>query len=460
MSNNVNDQEELSHVKEKYQRLFELAGDGILLIKDDVFIDCNPRAAQMLGYESPSELINRKPFEISPEKQPDGSDSREYALFLTRAAYKTPLIFEWVHLQKNGARCHMEISLTLFDHESGILLVHWRDISERKQMEQSLRSATRLLERAGRLAHVGGWEYCYGQKHVEVSQQLAEMLGLTEAGQYPARQMLRLLNPDERKRGCAYIKRLMGSGRAWDIDLPVRLQNGQQLWLRLSSERIVNSDGISCLSGAVQDITQTVHAKAAQQQKDEEIMTGHLQLMQAMSLALEKRDPYTAGHQNRVADLAAEIARYMGFDDERLQGLILGATLHDMGKIAIPAEILTRPGRISFEEMELIKRHAQIGYEIIRDVSFPWPIAQMLHQHHERMDGSGYPQGLAGEDILLEARIISVADVVEAMASHRPYREALGIEQALEEIREGQNTRYDPKVVNACLKVFAGGFTL
>jgi len=173
-----------------------------------------------------------------------------------------------------------------------------------------------------------------------------------------------------------------------------------------------------------------------------------------VAATVEARDPYTAGHQQRVADLAVAIARLMGLEDERLAGVRLGAIVHDLGKIHIPAEILSKPGRLSKIEFELIKSHPQSGYDIVKGIEFPWPIAQIVLQHHERLDGSGYPQGLKGEAIILEARILAVADVVEAMSSHRPYRAGLGIEAALGEIERGRGTSYDAGVADACLRLF------
>ena len=168
----------------------------------------------------------------------------------------------------------------------------------------------------------------------------------------------------------------------------------------------------------------------------------------------EMRDPYTAGHQIRVADLAVAIAKQMGLPDEQVHAIHLAGTVHDLGKIQIPAEILSKPGKITDIEFSFIKIHAQAGYEILKGIDFPWPIAQMVLQHHERLDGSGYPQGLKGDAILLEAHILSVADVVEAMSSHRPYRAGLGIETALAEITRQRGIYYDPVVVDACLALF------
>lgn len=177
------------------------------------------------------------------------------------------------------------------------------------------------------------------------------------------------------------------------------------------------------------------------------------QTISSIALTLEKRDPYTAGHQQRVAKLAAAIATEMKLPTEQVEGIHFGALLHNIGMVAVPAEILNRPSRLTDLQLALIKQHTQTGFEIVKDIPFPWPVAQMVLQHHERMDGSGYPQGFAGEQIILEARILAVADVVEAVTAYRPYRNALGMDAALDMLTQGRGTLYDPAVVDACLCV-------
>jgi len=176
--------------------------------------------------------------------------------------------------------------------------------------------------------------------------------------------------------------------------------------------------------------------------------------VQAIAYTIETRDPYTAGHQRRVTKLACLIGEVMRLSPDRIEGLRMSGELHDIGKIHVPAEILSKPGKISEAEYTIIKTHSQVGHDILKTIEFPWPVAKIVLQHHERMDGSGYPQGLKGERILLEARILAVADVIEAMATHRPYRPALSIEEALKEISKNKGKLYDARVVEACLKVF------
>ena len=175
-------------------------------------------------------------------------------------------------------------------------------------------------------------------------------------------------------------------------------------------------------------------------------------VINSLSSTVEARDPYTSGHQKRVSAIAVSIAQTMGLSENQTGAVRMAALIHDLGKIAIPAEILSKPGRLSKIEFSLIKTHPEVGYDILKDIIFTTPIADIVHQHHERMDGSGYPRGLKGEEILLESRIIAVADVVEAMSSHRPYRPALGIDMAMEEIASNKGNVYDPDVVKASLK--------
>ncbi|MES9946038.1 MAG: HD domain-containing phosphohydrolase [Candidatus Thiodiazotropha sp.] len=179
-----------------------------------------------------------------------------------------------------------------------------------------------------------------------------------------------------------------------------------------------------------------------------------LKSVSAVAAMVELRDPYTAGHQQRVAKIAAAIAQELGLPREQIEGINLAAVVHDVGKISVPSEILSKPGQLNGPEFSLIKQHPDMGYDVLKEIDFPWPIAQAVHQHHERLDGSGYPLGLRDGEILLEARILAVADTIEAMASHRPYRAGLGIESALKEIEKNYHAGFDPDVVDAALRLF------
>lgn len=192
---------------------------------------------------------------------------------------------------------------------------------------------------------------------------------------------------------------------------------------------------------------------------NEELRKAYLQTVSAITRAGEKTDPYTYGHEVRVAQLACMAATRLGWLKDRIEGLRLGAYVHDIGKISVPSEILNKPGRLTQAEFNLIKSHPTISYEMLCNIPFPWPIADIAYQHHERIDGSGYPRGLKGDEICEEAKLLGVADVIEAMCSHRPYRPGLGLEAALEEVRAGSGSRYDPAYTQACIDVVeAPGF--
>jgi len=206
-------------------------------------------------------------------------------------------------------------------------------------------------------------------------------------------------------------------------------------------------------SGLAYGIT-TLRTRKANEQNTIILRQSLEQSIETIADTVEARDPYTAGHQRRVAELATTIAREMGLPEDQINGIHLAGIIHDLGKIHVPAEILSKPGKLNEIEYMLIKQHPQDGYNILKDVKFPWPIADIILQHHERMDGSGYPQGLKGKAILIEARIMAVADVVEAMSSHRPYRPGLGIDAALDEIIRMRGTYYDPQVVDVCVALF------
>jgi len=178
--------------------------------------------------------------------------------------------------------------------------------------------------------------------------------------------------------------------------------------------------------------------------------------IEAMSKTMEWRDPYTAGHQKRVAMISMAIGRQLGWNDERIQAIYMAAMVHDIGKMAIPSEILTKPSRLTDLEMQLVQEHAEAGYQILKDIPFPWPIAEMVHQHHERLDGSGYPKKLTGDQICEEARVLAVADTIEAMATHRPYRPSKGLNVAIEEIKLEAGIQLDAKVVEAACQLLNG----
>jgi PAS domain S-box-containing protein/putative nucleotidyltransferase with HDIG domain len=220
------------------------------------------------------------------------------------------------------------------------------------------------------------------------------------------------------------------------------------------SSHAVKLNGKKYILSVIKDITE-------QKQKAEELKLSSEKLKNAMegtintlALAAEVRDPYTAGHQQRVSILSVAIANELGLSENQKEGIRVASSLHDIGKIYVPAEILSKPGKLKVNEFNLVRDHSEVGYELLKSIEFPWPVADIVLQHHERINGSGYPRGLSGDDIMLESSIIAVSDVVESMASHRPYRPAFHIEKALLEILQNKGTLYHPDVVDTCLKLF------
>ena len=260
------------------------------------------------------------------------------------------------------------------------------------------------------------------------------------------------VHPEDRKR---FLEIRDTKGFVDDFEVEFYKKDGSTFWGVINARTVKDEQGkIIYTEGLVEDITIRKHAEEQLHQTLERLKKAVGTTIGVLVSAVESRDPYTSGHQVRVAHLARAIATEMGLPQDKIDGIRMAGSIHDIGKLSIPAEILSKPTKLTDIEYSLIKEHSRIGYEMLKNVESPWPLAQIVYQHHERMDGSGYPRNLKGADILLGARIMAVADVVETMASHRPYRAALGIEAALEEIEKNKGIFYDNAVVDACLKLF------
>lgn len=232
-------------------------------------------------------------------------------------------------------------------------------------------------------------------------------------------------------------------------------RDGRQIFCEWYNTSLINDEGrVIGVASLAQNVTERKLAEESMREGLAKLRATLKAAIDSLASAIEMRDPYTAGHQERVTRLARAIAEEMGLDKEQVEAIEIAGVIHDIGKLYVPAEILSKPTKLSDLEYSMIKMHAQVGFTILSKIDFPWPIAQIVHQHHEAINGSGYPQGLSGKDILLEAKILCVADVVEAMSSHRPYRPALGIQAALDEISQKRGILYDREVVDACLKLF------
>jgi len=269
-----------------------------------------------------------------------------------------------------------------------------------------------------------------------------------------SRPFIDIIHPEDREKLYdAHIRRMKGEETRPVLQFRVIAQDGT-FRLAASHAIMISWEGKPATLNYLKDITDQKKADEERQKGFERLRKALGGTIQAIAVTVETRDPYTAGHQRRVADLSRAIAKEMGLESDQTEGIRMAGVIHDLGKIAIPAEILSKPSKLSEIEYRLIQNHSRAGYDILKDIEFPWPVARIVLQHHERIDGSGYPAGLKGEEILIEARIIAVADVVEAIASYRPYRPGLGMEKALGEITRNKGVLYDPGAVDACLKLF------
>lgn len=498
---------------EQFRAMASAAQDAILMIDDhSLIIFWNESATRIFGYQADEALGQNVHLLLAPEHYHQAYRKGWPSFAQNGRGSAIGRVLELEALRKDGAAIIIELSVAPVQmkqrwHAVGIL----RDISERKQAERKLQNVLRahrtlsacntllvhsteeqklmddmchtIVELGGyRLAWIGLVEQNPAKSIRPVASAghedgYLDALGLTwaesERGQGPAGRAVRIgmpqlsANIDNDPLFVPWRKQALERGYASCVSLPLKNENEEVfavISIYASDARAFNKDEIALLQELASDLAFGVHTLRTRRERDhyqiehlksaDRLKEALISTIRAIALTVEKRDPYTAGHQSRVADLAAAIAEELGLAEERIEGLRLGATIHDIGKIYIPAEILNRPGRLSDHEFGMIKSHAEVGYDIIKDVQFPWPVADMVLQHHERIDGSGYPNGLKDEQIILEARILAVADAVEAITAHRPYRPGLGIDAALSEIESKRGLTYDKNVVDACLTLF------
>jgi len=286
-----------------------------------------------------------------------------------------------------------------------------------------------------------------------VNPRFAEILGYASPDELIGRESLSLVAEADRIVILEQRRRIEEGAQSASYGFTALRQDGSTTEVGVHSARATHN-GRPAVIGLMQDIAEKKRAEEQIQRYLKQLETAFMSTVEVATALSEMRDPYTAGHERRVGKIAAAIGVELGLDAQRVEGLRVAGYLHDIGKITIPAEILSKPGKLSAIEYQLIQGHPQSSYDVLKDVEFPWPVAEVALQHHERIDGSGYPQGLKGEAILLEARIMAVADVMEAMSSHRPYRPGLGVDKALAEIERGRGSAYDAVVVDACVKLF------
>ena len=445
--------EALRESEEKYRELVDHAPAGIYEVDfiQRKFVTINDVMCEYTGYTKEELLGNMTPFDILTEESK--------ALFLQRmtkifAGEEVPQTVEYTIKTKDGRTIWVILNHKLI-YDQGFpkgarAVVH--NITERKLAEEALRKSEEkhrfLVDNANDaifIAQDGLIKF--------PNPKTLELLG------YSQDELLKipytdLIHPDDRAI-LSELRQKRDPATAVGTTYTIRVRNraGEEIWAQIGSVPIVWEDRPATLN-FVRDITFQKKAEEELRHSLDKLRKITGATIQAIAQTVEVRDPYTAGHQKRVADLARAIATQMGLSSDRVDGIRMAGVIHDIGKISVPSEILSKPGLLTPLEFSLIKTHSQIGYNILKEIEFPWDIATMVLQHHEKLDGSGYPQGVMADHILLEARILTVADVVEAMASHRPYRPSLGLDKALEEIKGKKGRCYDPDVVDACIRLF------
>jgi len=502
-----------------FRALFESSADAMILSQGEQVIDVNPAMLRMFGYPDLAALKRIRRDDIFPPHQPDGQNSHDAAeRYIQQAIDTGHAFFEWTHRRADGTLFPTEVSLVPMTVQGRpVLQATIRDISRRMHNESRLRQLNRALQTLSITNHI----LVHARDEADLLNAICRTI--VEAGGYrlawvgfaqyddartvkPAAQYgfeegyldnLRISWQDDEYGGgptgtairsgkpaivrdiphdpkfAPWREQAEQRGYASSIALPLEGDGATLGALNIySAEADAFSDEEQeLLMELAADVSFGIHTQRLRfdHTQIEEERKGHeerlqnalLQTIQAITVMLEKRDPYTAGHQRRSSALALAIAEEMQLDPVRIEGIRFGSMIHDIGNIYVPSEILNRPGKLSESELNIVRSHAQVGYDIVKDIDFPWPVAQMILTHHERLDGSGYPAGLKAEAIPLEARIIAAVDVVEAMLSHRPYRPALGLDAALQELKDNRNIKYDERVVDAVLRLFTEqGYTL
>ena len=366
--------------------------------------------------------------------------------------------FDWQIIRKDGTKRYVEASVSLREDSSGKLIGFRgiaRDVTEHKRADEALLESEEKYRGIIENMQEGYFETDLPGNFIFVNEAVCELMGYSRE-ELIGKNNRQFANEGSSKKIYQAFNKIYRTGKAAKgIEHEYIRKDGIKGFTALSISLVRDEEGkpigFRCIS---HDITERKRAEEQLHQTLENLKKAVGTTIQVLVSAVEARDPYTAGHQKRVADMARAIATEMGLAQEIIEGIRVAGSIHDIGKISIPAEILSKPTKLTNTEFSIIKEHSQIGHDMLKDVESPWPLAEIVHQHHERMNGSGYPRNMKGDEILLEARILAVADVVEAMGSHRPYRPTLGTEAALEEITKKKGILYGNAVADACLRLF------
>jgi PAS domain S-box-containing protein len=462
-------EDELRESESKYRLLADNIDDVLFVLDMNLnYTYASPAVKTLMGYE-PEELLNLRASETMTSSSWDMS-MRTLSEFVEmeksgQRENKKPQMFQLEMKRKDGSTVWTEVKVSFIRDENqrslGLIGVS-RDITERKRTEEAQQKSEEQFRLLAENARDTIWAMDMNLQYTYMSPYVKQTLDYTPE-EYILMPLNEIMTPASLELCMQVfteemeIEKRRKRDPLWSrtIEIEHIHRSGKIVPVEIKLTFIRNAAGQATgFLGYTRDITERKLAAAKLQQTLDNLKKAVDTTIHVMVSVIEARDPYTAGHQLRVADLARAIATEMGLDQEEIDGIQLAGSIHDIGKLSVPAEILSKPTKLTKIEYSMIKEHPQSGYEILKDVESPWPLAQVAYQHHERMDGSGYPRNLKGDEILMEARIMAVADVVEAMSSHRPYRPSLGIDAALEEIEKNKGILYDDAVAAACLRLF------
>jgi PAS domain S-box-containing protein/putative nucleotidyltransferase with HDIG domain len=410
----------------------------------------NKKFLEIFGYENSEEVFRQMPFAwLHPE---DRRKVMEINRRMTNGQ-KSPDRYEVRGIRKDGHLVHLEVSAARMRLRRKLFfLLFLHDITMRKQMLERLEEQRKMFhtilenELSGVALIESSGRYLY------INPEFTRITGYALEDVPTGREFFRKAYPDPEYRGkviAAWKGDHLDMGRGINRQFRITCKDGRSREVEFRTTYLKDK-----VITNLRDVTAQKRAEEERSQGVEKLRNMLGGTVQAMALAIESRDPYTSGHQRRVSDLARRIAQEMGLGSDVTECIRIAGIIHDIGKLSVPAEILSKPTVLKPIEFSIIKQHPERAYEILKEIDFPWPIAEIVLQHHERLDGSGYPKGLKSSEIRLEARILAVADVVEAISSHRPYRPALGIDMALDEIERSKGKYYDSDAVNACISLF------
>jgi PAS domain S-box-containing protein len=440
-------EENLRKSQKKFSSIFHLNPNPLAItdVATGNFMDVNEAFVQWTGY-SREETIGASSNDLHLWVNP--KDREKIIKTLTETGDANGI--EIVMRLKNGHVRNVLFSARFIEVEQKrYLLTLAHDITERKRAEEKYRN---IFDNAIE----GIYQITLDGKLITANKALARMTGyespeaLIESINDIKKQLS--VHPEEWER---FLNILKEKNFVYGFEIELYRKNKSHFWVGINAVAVRNEKGeILYIEGLLEDVSLRKEAEEKLRQSLEQLRRAINTTIQVLVSALEARDPYTTGHQSRATNLACTIAEEMELAKEQIEGIRMAGIIHDIGKLSVPAEILSKPTRLTTLEYDLIKQHSLNGFEMLKNVESPWPLAQIVYQHHERMNGTGYPRKLKGDEILLEARILAVADVVEAMASHRPYRPSLGIDVALEEIEKNRGILYDTAAVDACIKLF------